>query len=371
MHVVHVHRIRGVSGSERHLLTLLPALQERGVDASFVGLDDPAGDNMPFYSELAAVGVRHARVRAGHDLDPLLPSRLAHAARAFAPDLLHTHLVHADVYGTLAATTLRTRLVSTKHNDDPFRAGPFRYVERAFARRVDRVIAITYALERFIVDRVGIPAEKVDVVPYGLDALPGGGASIDVPDDAEVVLAVGRLVPQKGHDVAVRALPALLREHPRALLVVLGDGPERERLRKLAASLGVGRALHLPGHVPGIGSWLERARVLVHPSRWEGFGLVSLEAMLAGRPVVATRVSSAPEIVIDGETGLLVPREDPHALATALAAVLGDGALARRLGEAGQRRAREEFSVARMTERTIAVYERAAAKIPSAHESTE
>jgi glycosyltransferase involved in cell wall biosynthesis len=370
--VVHVHRIRGISGSERHVLTLLPALRARGVDASFVGLDDPTGDNEPFYAALADADVPFARVRVQHDFDPRLPARLARAARPFAPDVLHTHLVHADVYGALATLSLRSTLVSTKHNDDPFRAGPFRHVERTFARRVDRVIAITHALSRFVVERVGIPAQKVDVVHYGLDGLPRTMAdTVDVDDDAEVVLAVGRLVPQKGHDVAVRALPALLRERPRAVLVVLGEGPERARLEALAASLGVAGALRLPGNVPDVCNWLARAQLLVHPSRWEGFGLVSLEAMLAARPVVATRASSAPEIVADGETGVLVPPEDAAALAGAVARILADGELARRLGEAGLRRAHEEFSVARMAERTIEVYRRAAARMPSAHDSTE
>jgi glycosyltransferase involved in cell wall biosynthesis len=373
MRVVHIHRIRGVSGSERHLLTLLPALRERGIEASFVGLDHPDGQNGDFYAALDAAGVPYARLAVGHDLDPRLPLRLARATRAFSPQILHTHLVHADVYGTLAALSLRSRLVSTKHNDDPFRAGAFRYVERAFARRVDRVIAITDALARFVVERVGIPAAKVQVVHYGLDEVtaPAPGGAIDVPDGAEVVLAVGRLVPQKGHEVAVRALPALLRERPHAVLVVLGDGPERAQLQALARSLGVEGSLLLPGHVADVRDWLERARLLVHPSRWEGFGLVSLEAMLAARPVVAARASSAPEIVVDGETGFLVPPEDPDALAAAVARVLGDEPLARRLGEAGLQRAREQFSVARMADRTVEVYRRATARMPSAHESTE
>src|SRR5262249_29881388 len=118
--VVHVHRIRGIGGSERHLLTLLPALAALGVDVSFVGLDDPAGVLEPFYSELA---VPFERLSAPRDLDPALAVRLARALRSRRPDLVHTHLVHADVYGALAPGI---RLVSTKHNPDPFRAGPYR-----------------------------------------------------------------------------------------------------------------------------------------------------------------------------------------------------------------------------------------------------
>ena len=127
------------------------------------------------------------------------------------------------------------------------------------------------------------------------------------------------------------------------------------RLRAQISSLGLGDAVVLPGRLE-IRDWLERADVFVHSSRWEGFGIVLLEAMLAGLPVVATRVSAVPEVVADGETGLLVEAGDAAAFAAALDRLLGDPELARRLGDAGLARARSEFSVARMTERTLAVY---------------
>ena len=114
--------------------------------------------------------------------------------------------------------------------------------------------------------------------------------------------------------------------------------------------------VHLFGRVPDVAAWLQRADALVHPVRWEGFGLAVLEAMLASLPVVATNVSSIPEIVADGETGLLVPPDDPWALAAAINRVLADP---RNYGQRGRERARAEFSVARMADRTLAVYESA------------
>ena len=200
------------------------------------------------------------------------------------------------------------------------------------------------------VERVGLPPEKVEVIHYGLDELPAawGTNPVDqVPPDAPLVLAVCRLEPQKGVDVAIRAL----REIPDVQLVVLGEGPQRSELEQLA-----GDRVHLLGRVPDVAAWLRRADILVHPVRWEGFGLALLEAMLASLPVVASRVSSIPEIVVDGETGLLVEPDDPAALRSAVARVLDD---ARDYGERGRERARTEFSVARMTQRTLAVYEKA------------
>lgn len=359
MRAVHLHRIRGIGGSERHVLTLLPALAERGVEPAFVGLDDPAAEPQPFYDELAAAGVPFVRLSCPRDLDPLLARRVVRAVRAFRPDLVHTHLVHADVYGALAAVAAGAALVSTKHNDDRFRLGPFRFVERGLARRASRVIAITEALRSFTVERVGLPADKVEVVRYGLDRLPepwGTGRPLELPAGAPVLLAIARLADQKGLDVAIRALPEIRRSHPETLLVVLGEGPARGALEELDASLGVGDAVLLPGRLPDVAALLERAELLVHPARWEGFGLALLEAMLAARPVVAARVSSIPEIVVDGETGLLVPPDDPAALAGAIVRLLGDDELRARLGRAGLERARVEFSVERMARRTIEVY---------------
>jgi glycosyltransferase involved in cell wall biosynthesis len=350
--VVHVHRIRGIGGSERHLLTLLPALRERGVDVSFVGLDDPSGVAEPFYEELR---VPFERLPSPRDLDPALAVRLARTLRSLRLDLVHTHLVHADVYGALAPGV---RVVSTKHNPDPFRRGSFRYVERALARRAARVIAISEAVRRFTVEEVGLPPGKVEVVHYGLDELPAPWSEnprLALRDP--LLLAVCRLAPQKGLETAVRALTDL----PGATLLVLGEGPERETLETLAGSLGVRDRLLLPGRVGDVAALYRNAALVVHPARWEGFGLAMLEAMLASKALVAARAGSAPELVVDGETGLLIPVGDAEALADAIASLLADPARAQALGRAGLERARSEFSVARMAERTLAVYERALA----------
>jgi glycosyltransferase involved in cell wall biosynthesis len=339
--------MRGIGGSERHLLTLLPALAERGIEPVFVGLDDPAWQPDDFYGALRVPAVR---LSAPRDLDPLLLARLVRRLRA---DVVHTHLVHADLYGGLAAAVRRTPLVSTKHNDDRFRLGPFRHVERGLARLASRIVTITDALRVFTIERVGIPAAKVETIHYGLDDLPepwGENPPDPVPQAARVALAVSRLTPQKGIDVAVRALPLLPED---VVLVVLGEGPERAGLESLARELDVASRLFLLGRVPDVRGWLLRAEAFVHPARWEGFGLAVLEAMLAGLPVVASDVSSLPELVVHGETGLLVPPDEPQALAAAISRALEDRS---RLGAAGRTRAQAEFSVERMVAATAALY---------------
>jgi glycosyltransferase involved in cell wall biosynthesis len=358
--VLHLHKINGVGGSERHVLTLLPALRARGVDARFLGLDVPGSDAPRFYRELDDAGVPHAHVRCTVDADPRLAAAVVRAVRAASPTLLHTHLVHADVYGSMASTALRLPLVSTRHNDDRYLLGPFRFVDRAFAVRARRLVAISDAVRRFLAG-AGHPEEKLVTIHYGLDTLPETPsertpAEVGIPEGAPLLLAVGRLTAQKDHPTLLRALARARERHPEAVLAVLGIGPLEPETRALVRELGLEDAVFLPGRLE-IRDWLERADVFVHSSRWEGFGLVLLEAMLAGLPVAATRVSAVPEVVADGKTGLLVEPGDHEALAAALDKLLANPENARALGEAGRDRAHEHFSVARMTDRTVDVYE--------------
>jgi glycosyltransferase involved in cell wall biosynthesis len=286
------------------------------------------------------------RLGSPRDVDPLLLARLVRGLRA---DIVHTHLVHADLYGGVAAKLRGTKLVSTKHNDDPFRRGPFRHVERQLLRVTDRIVTITDALRDFTVEQVGASEAKVQTIHYGLDGLPeawGENPPDTVPRDVPVLLSTARLARQKGIDIAIRALP------DDAVLVVLGEGPERAALESLARELGVADRVFLLGRVPDVAAWLQRATVYVHPARWEGFGLGVLEAMHAGLPVVASQVSSLPELVVDGETGYLVPADDPRALSDAILRALDQP----QLGTAGRERAVSEFSVARMADRHAALY---------------
>jgi glycosyltransferase involved in cell wall biosynthesis len=343
MKVLHVHKLTGVSGSEGHLLALLPALRERGIDASFLGLDVPGSEAHRFHERLDELGVPHRSVPCGLDASPRLARDVIRSVRVEQPDLIHTHLVHADVYGSIAGAVTRTPFVSTRHNDDRYLLGPFRYVDRAFARGAARIVAISDAVRAFL-ERAGHDPAKLTTIHYGLDELPVAPSS---PTPAEAGVPAGATL--------LRAFARAREQQPEARLAILGGGPLEAETRALAESLGLADAVTLPGRTE-IRDWLERADVFVHTSRWEGFGIVLLEAMLAGLPVVATRVSAVPEVVADGETGALVEAGDVEGVARELARVLVDPEWRRRLGEAGRERARREFSVARMAERTIAVY---------------
>jgi glycosyltransferase involved in cell wall biosynthesis len=357
--VLHLHKLKGVSGSEGHLLALLPALRAAGIDARFLGLDVEGSDARRFYDRLDELEVPYRRVPCGLHVSPRMARDVIRAVRAEGPELLHTHLVHADVYGAIAGLATRTPSVSTRHNDDRYLLGPFRYVDRAFARRARKLIAISDAVRSFL-ERAGHDPRKLVTIHYGLDELPAARsqpspAEAGVPTEAPLALAVGRLIEQKDHATLLRAFARVWRRQPEARLAILGAGPLERPTRELVEELGLAESVTLPGRTE-IRDWLERADVFVHSSRWEGFGIVLLEAMLAGLPVVATRVSAVPEVVVHRKTGALVEPGDAEALAAELGGLLADPERARRLGEAGRERARAEFSVARMVERTLEVY---------------
>jgi glycosyltransferase involved in cell wall biosynthesis len=200
-------------------------------------------------------------------------------------------------------------------------------------------------------------------IHYGLDDVPSAPSEITpeaagVDPDAPLLLAVGRLIEQKDHATLLHAFARVRETHPSARLAILGWGPLESATREVARSLGLGDAVLTLGRVEPR-AWLERADLFVHTSRWEGFGIVLLEAMLSGLPVVATAVSAVPEIVVDGETGFLAAPGDAAAVSNRIAELLDAPERRAAFGAAGLARAKREFSVERMTDATLAVYDEA------------
>lgn len=360
---VHVCKVKAVAGAETHLLMLLPALAARGIDVRLIVLEDPGHTVDGFCDALSSRGIAVERMRAPRRVDPRLARDLTRRVRALAPDVLHTHLVHADLYGLLVAWRPGIAAISSRHDNNPFRRRPVvRWLNRQAVRRADRVIAISRAVAEFVVTVEGADPSRVAVVPYGLDpqdvAAPPGS---DLAGRRAVIGFVGRLEEQKGVDVLLDAVARLRSRHAPARLRIVGDGSLRRRLEDRAARLGLGAAVEFAGWIPNAAATMAHCDVVAVPSRWEGFGLVALEAMAAGKPVVASGVDGLREIVVHGETGLLVPPGNIGALAAALEEVLIDPGRAARFGAAGRRRLLAEFTVGRMVDATLEVYREALA----------
>jgi glycogen synthase len=212
-------------------------------------------------------------------------------------------------------------------------------------READHVLAVSRAIQEDVLRIAPEVAGRCTVIYNGLEMPTLAPAPL--PFDSPRLVCVGRLVKEKGLDCALRAFAELSPRLPRARLTMAGDGPLREALAQQAADLGIADRVDFTGWVAPerIPELMNSATVFLMPSRWrEAFGLVTLEAMQMARPVVATRVGGTPELVVDGETGALVPRDDHAAMASATVALLEQPALAKRLGDAGRRRAATKFS---------------------------
>jgi glycosyltransferase involved in cell wall biosynthesis len=352
--VLHLAKVAGISGSENHLLLLLPSLRGRGFDVRMVMLHENEPGAAEFAARLEDSGVPVERLRVGRSADPVAFSRIVRGVRRERPAILHTHLVHADFHGLPAGRLARVPvLVSTKHGFNAFRDGrAFAAADRAIAALADVHIAISAGLARYLAESEGFDAASFEVVHYGIVAGPPPAPSPGRPRLA----VVGRLVPIKGHDVLLRAL-ATAREHvPELTLEIAGEGPLEAELRGTVRRLGLGDAVTFLGRVPEPAQVFERAEVVVVPSFGEGFGMVALDALERGRPVIASAVGGLPEIVADGRTGLLVPPGDAAALAAAIRELADDPPRAAAIGAAGRERALGEFSQERCTARTEELY---------------
>jgi glycosyltransferase involved in cell wall biosynthesis len=282
-------------------------------------------------SRLRAAGLHPQELGFGGKLDLFTGHRLATALRRFAPRVTIAWMSRAARFTPAGGWVLVGRLGG--------------YYDLRNFRRCDHLVGNTTELTRWIL-RQGFPPARVhhlpNFAPDLADATPVPRATLGVPADAPLVLALGRLHPNKAFDVLVRALPRLKRVH----VVIAGEGPERAALEALARSEGVSDRLHLPGWRGDTAGLLAAADLLVCPSRQEPLGNVVLEAWSAHCPVIAAAAAGPTELIAPDRDGLLVKLEDPAALADAIRAVLDDPPHAALLARNGRARYEADFAEA-------------------------
>jgi len=386
MKVAHVFKIKAVSGSENHLLTLLPPMVVRGVKVIVIMLVEPGTPVFEFSEVLETQGIKVYRVEIGAHISFAAFTGIVKVLKSEKPDLVHTHLIHGDLYGTLAARWLGIKkIVSSKHNDDRFRRKVIiQWMNRFLNRRVAAVIVISHALKDFCIGFEKIHPPKIKVIHYGLEGFSNRMKNKDLrqtlgyEDDQVLFGIIARLTEQKGHIYLLEAFKKLAADYPRARLLIVGNG-ELDDSYPLSVigpgdNLIVGngelddslkkmtRQLNLEGRVSFLGRREDTADlynafdIFVHPSLWEGFGLVFLEAMTFSLPVVATGVSAIPELIVDGETGILVPPAEVEGLARAMAWMMDNPKERILMGEKGARRLKESFGMDKMVDETLSVY---------------
>lgn len=347
--VVHVTLGLDVGGQEKLLVEMARHADRRRFDPHVVSLTTRgvlAGD-------LEACGCPVTALDAPMGLRPSLVARLAWLFRRLRPDVVHTHDDRPNIHAAPAARLAGVRRVlHTRHHAGVHLSRRQRQLVRAVSLCDDRFVCISHD-SAHEAKRQGVARHRLEVLHNGIDTERFGHRG---PDFVGPAVVVARLVPLKGIDVLLRATPAIVANCPDFRLHVAGDGPARGQLEQLAADLGVGTVVRFLGEVRDVPALLAGSRVFVLPSRSEGISLTILEAMASGLPVVTTRVGGNPEVVVDGETGYLIPGDDPSSLADALTRLWTRPELCARMGEGSRRRVQDHFDVRRMVARYESLY---------------
>jgi glycosyltransferase involved in cell wall biosynthesis len=355
MRIVHVESGRYLYGGARQVAYLIDALAERGHENALV---------CPPGHALAARPLRAVvrEVPMHGDLDVGMTRRLRRVFAELDGDIVHVHSRRgADFFAGRACERDGRAALLTRRVDNPELRAWARFKYRPYRR----VVAISRAVRDELCSQGGLDAARVPLIASAVDTSefrPDGNARSRVIcefalDDRSLVVGVAaQLIPRKGHELLLRALPELVRRVAGVQVLCFGRGPLRASLERLVAELDLSRSVRFAGFRDDFAELLPGFDVLVHPAAREGLGLAVLEAMAAGVPVVATAVGGVVDAVRDGAEGLLVAAGDGPRLGTAIERLAGDAALRRRMGIAGRSRAEREFSIARMADGYAELY---------------
>jgi glycosyltransferase involved in cell wall biosynthesis len=355
-------------GAERVTVTLLSRLRREGMAVPLCTVT--SRHDGPLAREVRNAGVQRMDLGARRLADPFALIRLIRLLRAESVDLIHAHGQDAAILGAAACRVSRIPLVITRHVlEEPGEGRRQRVRARltlgAF-RQADVPVAVSLATAVRLSRLSGRATEDIRVLHNGIDVdaysapapEPARQAlchELTLPLDARLVLLPAVMRAGKGHDVLLDSVPAIAGRVPRVHFLLAGTGDLEDRLRARAA--GHAHSVHFLGHRTDMPELMAGCDLVVLPSMAEALPTVLMEAAAAGRPVVATRVGGVPEVVVDSETGLLVPSEDPAALAGAITALLMDRSRARAFGRRARKVARSRFSLERQVERTVGLWQ--------------
>jgi len=351
------------SGAEKQMVLLAKGLPRERFRVEVAALTRSG----PLEAELAAAGVPVTVIGKPLKLDPIALGRLARFLKAGAFDVVQTWIFAANAYGRVASRLAGVPVVVVAEMAVDQWKGRFeRALDGRLATWCDRVVGNSRAVVEFY-RGLGVPDDRLAMIYSGIgDERPPAvdpravRAELGFPHDAPMVLFAGRLAEQKRVDDLLKALDLLQHVQANVRTAIAGDGPLRQRLEETARAYHLdGRARFL-GHRDDVPRLLAAADLLVLPSAYEGLPNVVLEAMRFGKPVVVTAAPGTTEVVVDGETGVMVPIGDVTGLTRAMRDIVRDPARARRLGEAGRARAEAHFGADAMVARFAELYEQLA-----------
>ena len=340
---------------EKLLVEFARLTDSQRFELTFVSLEKMG----PLADEIKSYGWPVMTMNKTLGFKPGLAVRLAKTLRTIRPHVVHTHNTAAYLYGTPASLIARVpRVIHTRHGRRLHASARGRFAFRGLAKFVNRVVSVSEDTHRLTL-REGINEPKAMVIRNGVDLgrFPLRPARTCTGPGSNRLVVVARLSPEKDIATLIHAVSLVRETRPDWTLDVVGDGPERSSLEALTLTLGIETLVRFHGQQQDVARMLSDASIFVLPSRTEGISLTLLEAMATGLPVVACRVGGNPEVIVDGETGILVPPREPRLMADAILQIQSDMESARRMGNAGRERVERDFCVRRMVSEYEKLYE--------------
>jgi len=345
------------SGAEKQLTLLATGLPRPEFEPHVLALTRGG----PYAERLAAAHVPVTVLHKRGKCDPFAWQRLRTELSRLRPDVVHTWLFAANAYGRLALPRRpRPKVVVSERCVDSWKAGWQLWLDRKLIGRTDKLVGNSQSVVEFYAD-LGVPRDKLVCIPNGVDTGPQRDradvlAELNLPGEAFLVGYVGRLAEQKRVRDLVWAVETLRQIRPQVHLVLIGDGPEKERLERLAHDVHTERHVHFLGHRSDAAAWMSAFDAFWLASSFEGQSNSLMEAMAAGVPVVATDIAPNRELVTHEQTGFLVNVGDTVGFMQFTRRLIDEPDLARRLGDAARDRMQADFSVAQMTAAYAALY---------------
>jgi len=368
MRVLQLISSGGYYGAENMLLNLVSHDAQAISDNLLAVFDNRHQPNHDLYHRALEKGVNAELISCQGRADRRAVREIQRLVRARGIDLMHTHGYKADIYGYLAARSEDTPLVATCHN---WLAGgaalaAYNFLDRMALKRFDAVCAVSPAIAQELVS-LGLHRERVTVIPNGIDVTAFDATPIARHEPAQgearqVVGIVARLDLQKGFDYLLRAVASLRGSFPALRLLIVGEGPDREAIEQMVRRYDLGEVVTMAGQQTDMPAAYASMDIFVLPSLNEGLPMTLLEAMAAGKPIIATRVGAIATVIADQETGLLIAPADGAGLTHALRQLLADSGLRRRLGRNGRAKVAQNFTAGAMVQKYRDVYKQVLAR---------
>ena len=347
------------SGAEKQFTLLATKLPRDEFDVRAIALTRGG----PYEADLHAAGVPLTVIGKRAKFDPFSFWRLRDELKRHDPDILHTWLFAANAYGRLCAHAIpRAKIVVSERCIDSWKSGWQLWLDRRLISRTDRLVGNSSGVVEFYRE-LGVPAEKLVCIPNGIECEVARRknreqllAELDLPPDTFVAGFIGRLAKQKRVEDLIWAVETLRQIRPRLHLVVIGDGPERERLEQFTRDVHCTEHVRFLGHRDDAARFLPALDVVCLASSFEGMSNSVMEAMAAGLPVLASDIPPNRELVVPGETGFLFKLADSVGIMQFLRRLIDEPGLAERLGRAGRERIQQHFSVQQMVTSYVELY---------------